>query len=250
MPLPLEKEGMRTHCTMLGIGHLNQLDTYLSPQEYTGTQVRLLQENTKNTKLIHGRVTMQNLIQANGGYSQSRTDKGKYMSGMLEWQMALLHHWHVLPRLTLLAGPQLGTHLGFLYNTRNGNNPAQARLSADLGISGAALYRFVLWKKTMDLRYQASLQLGGLMFSPQYGQSYYEIFSLGHSDHNICFTSPFAAPNIDQLITLDAHLGKGTLRIGLQGLVRQSHVNEIKTHDWSFAFLVGYVKNFQLVLSR
>ena len=238
---------MRSHSTMIGLGALNQLDTYLSPQEYTGMQASLLQENLKNTRLLKGNVGMQHLIRAHFGYSHPHADKGHFLSGMLEWSMALMRHWQVAPHLMLLTGPQVGAHIGFVYSTRNGNNPAQARLSADLGWAGAAITDFRLWGKRLEARYQASLQLCGLMFSPQYGQSYYEIFSLGHSDHNVCFTSPFAAPCLDQLLTLDIPSGGGLLRLGLQGLIRQSHVNEIKTHEWSCALLVGYVKHFQLV---
>jgi len=237
----------RTHSSMLGIGSKNQLDTYLSPNEYTGTEVRFLQENIRPTRLLKQRVSMQSLLQINGSYTKSPTEDGKYMSGLVDWNLALHYSWKVSQKLRLMAGPQFGLHGGFIYNTRNGNNPAQARLSADIGISGIAVYDFRIRQQSFTLHYQADLPLAGLMFSPQYGQSYYEIFSLGHSKHNVCFTSPFAAVTFNQLLLLDVPLGKLIYRIGYEGCIRQSHVNEIKTHDWSHLFIIGIVKHFAAV---
>lgn len=240
-------KNIRTHCSMLGIGSNNQLDTYLSPLEYTGKELRFVQENIRFVHLFKKSVSLQNLIQVNGCYTKSPTDDGKYMSGMVDWNLA--GHLEVFraKNLFLMVGPQTGLHAGFIYNTRNGNNPAQARLAGDLGISGKATYSFFIKKHHFTLRYQADLPLAGLMFSPEYGQSYYEIFSLGNSGHNVCFTNPFEALTLNQFLTLDVPLGSVTLRLGYESCIRQSHVNEIKTHDWTNLFVIGVAKHFVLV---
>ena len=90
----------------------------------------------------------------------------------------------------------------------------------------------------------------GLMFSPNYGQSYYEIFSLGHYDHNVCFTWPGNAPCFSQLLSADIPLGAGTLRVAYRCDIRQSHVNSLKSHTWSNLFMIGFVKHFRLVKRR
>ena len=78
---------------------------------------------------------------------------------------------------------------GFIYNLRNSNNPAQAKAYGSIDASAMAIYKFKIGNYPLVLRYQANLPLMGLMFSPEYGQSYYEIFSLGHGGKNILFTS-------------------------------------------------------------
>lgn len=238
---------LRSHSTMFGIGHNNQLDTYLSPLEYTGTEIRFIQENVKPTRLLQQKVSMQNLIQANFSYTKSPSDDGKYLSGMIDWNIGLHYCWPVTPSLRILAGPQIGLHAGGIYNTRNGNNPAQARLQADLNASGMAIYTFRLWNKTMQARYQGDLLIAGMMFSPEYGQSYYELFSLGNGGHNVCFCSPFSAVSYNQLLTLDIPMKNAKFRIGIENIIRQSKANDIKTHDWTWLFLVGYVKQFSLI---
>ena len=51
--------------TLYGIGHTNLLDTYLSPMEYTGPELRILRENMRNTQFMDGKVSRQSLFQAN-----------------------------------------------------------------------------------------------------------------------------------------------------------------------------------------
>ncbi|MGG6550492.1 UNVERIFIED_CONTAM: DUF3316 domain-containing protein, partial [Prevotella sp. 15_C9] len=69
--------------------------------------------------------------------------------------------------------------MGFLYNTRNGNNPEQAYLGLNLAPRLSADYAFRIRSHPFQIRYEAQVPLVGVMFSPNYGQSYYEIFSRG-----------------------------------------------------------------------
>ena len=238
---------LRSHATLFGVGYHNLLDTYLSPLEYTGTEVRILREHARLTHLMNDRVAYQNTLQGYIAYCKSPTDDAKTISGMVDWTFAWRYQWQPSESLTLQAGPAIGTHLGFAYNTRNGNNPAQARIAVDAGLSAAASYRFQCLGKSFTARYQADLPLVGAMFSPNYTQSYYEIFSLGNYDHNICATHLFQAFNISQMLSLDMPLGNHTIRLGYLCNIRQSHVNHLKSHDWSHAFMLGYVKQFQLI---
>lgn len=242
---------LRTHSTMFGIGYRHSLDTYLSPESYTGTEARLIRENMRMTRLLGGRISVQNLMQGNFSYTHSRSEDGKELSGLFDWNSTWHYNLQFNPALRLLFGAGLGFHCGFVYNMRNGNNPAQARLSSDLNLSGAAIYKLRILNRTVTLRYQGEIPMLGLMFSPNYGQSYYEIFSLGHYDHNVCVTHPFQAFTFNQLFTADIPFrSAGTLRIGYMGAIRQYRVNNLKMHDWSHLFLVGYVKHFYLIKEK
>lgn len=239
-----------TRSTMFGIGGTNRLETYLSPLEYTGPEVRFMRESIRMTRMWGGRVSTQQFYEGNFSYSKNPTKDSEYLSGDIDWRIGWHYNWTPLPALRLMAGLQTGLSCGFVYNTSNGNNPAQGKLSTNIAASGMAIYRFNWLRRRFSVRYQFDMPLAGLMFSPNYGQSYYEIFSLGHYDRNVCFTWPGNAPSFSQLLTVDVPIGSGTLRLGYRCDIRQSHVNNLKSHTWSNLFMIGFVKHFRLVKQR
>ena len=239
-----------THATVLGIGAVNQLDTYLSPLNYSGPQLQFLHETLRYTGWAKGRFTMQTLWQANLSYTKSKAARGGNYGGDVSYTIGWHYNWQKTfserSKLRFLLGPQLNANLGVLYNTRNSNNPAQAIATTHLAASGAIIWDVQLGKQPLIARYQLDLPLMGLKFSPNYGQSYYEIFELGQYDHNICFTHPFNAFSSRHLLTLDFPFRQTTLRVGYLCDIRQSHVNELKYHSYTHAFLLGVVRHLTI----
>ena len=235
----------------VGIGSVNRMETYLSPLEYTGTEGRFLYESRRMTRMMGGRVSVRHAVEGNFSVAHNPTHDASYLSGDLDWQNAW--HYNLSPArgLTLLLGAGTCLSVGAIYNTRNGNNPAQGKLSGDVDASAAASYSFSLFGIPLTARYQIDMPLLGLMFSPQYGQSYYEIFSLGHHKHNVCVTWPGNAPTFRNLLTLDVPIRRvGTIRLGWRADIRQSKVNDLKSHAWSSLFMLGYVRHFRIIKVR
>lgn len=233
--------------TLYGVGHTNILDTYLSPMEYTGLEARVLRESMRRTQIMDGRVSTQTLFQANFSITENKAGTGSEMVFHANWNYAWHYQFPISDKLKLMAGPLVDINGGFVYNLRNSNNPIQAKAYINLGASGIAIYDFTIKNHPLKLRYQANIPLGGIMFSPEYGQPYYEM-SLSHDwGKNICFTSLHNQPAIRQFITLDCPIKSTTIRIGYVCDIQQAKVNDLKSHAWSHAFMIGFVKHFQLV---
>lgn len=230
---------------LIGVGGVSVLDTYLSPEEYSGTELRYVShtirgsENRKWRRLI--------VHQGMASYSHNRADNANGIAGGYEFCYGFLRQWTMLGgRLDIKAGGMADANVGFLYNTRNGNNPAQARLSLDISPVAMAAYRFSVAGKPLSVRYEVSAPLSGLMFSPNYGQSYYEIFSRGDYDHNVVPTTFVATPSLRHCLSLDFRIARTTVRLGYMGDYRQTKVNNLKYHSYSHMFVVGITRTFKI----
>ncbi|EJX02432.1 hypothetical protein EVA_09456 [gut metagenome] len=231
-----------TRATSYGVGFTNVFDTYLSPQEYKGIDFRLSRETIRMTKRFDGNVSVQNFFQADLGYTHNRADNNNTFSGLVNWNYGLHYQFRLTENFKLLAGGLLDLNGGFVYNLRNSNNPASARAYINLDASGMAIWHLKVKHYPLTLRYQVNLPVIGMLFSPHYGQSYYEIFSLGHASGVVRFTSLHNQPSLRQMFTVDLPIGKTNLRFSYLADLQQYKVNHLKTHTYSHVFMVGVVK--------
>ena len=231
----------------IGVGPMNVLDTYLSQEKFTGTGFTFLSDTEYERPGRRWMTVMQH--QARFSMLHDRTDTEDELEGAYDFYVGRYYTLNVL-RSTLNA--QLGCRLnggaGFIDNTSNSNNPAQARAHLNLMPSARASYGFTLLKRPMALHYELDLPLVGIMFSPNYGQSYYEIFNRGNYDHNIVPTTFISAPSFRQQLMLNVGLSKRlTMRIGYLGDYQQAKVNNLKQHIYAHQFMIGIVRTIRVL---
>ena len=231
---------------MIGAGHNNTFETYLSPLEYEGPEVRFAYETMRMTRLMDGNVSAQNLFQLHASYTENISQTNHTYGGLVNWSYALHYQFRPAKGLKILFGPMLDLNAGVVYNRRNSNNPAQAKAYGGLGASGMLIYRFRIKNYPLTVRWQANLPLLGVMFSPEFGESYYEIFSLGNGGRNVVFTSLHNNPSLRQLLTLDFPVGNTVMRVGYVCDLQQAKVNNLKSHTYSHDFMIGVVRNLYL----
>lgn len=242
------------HTHLGGIGRNHLYDNYLSPLDYTGFTAGyvFLAESPIHDETA--RISTLKLVGLNLTSAKNPKKNGEFID--MELEAAFGCHFNRIwsnssdggnqnGRLRVALGGLAGLHLGGTYSSRNGNNPAQGRLAADLSFSSIAEYGFRLWQQRWLWRTQLDLPLAGVMFSPQYGQTYYEIFELGHTNHNVCLTYFGNAPSMRALSTLSLPFGRNRLSVGIHLNYRQSHLNHLKRHAWNSMFVLGYTRTFK-----
>lgn len=92
---------------LFGAGYTNVLDTYLSPLEYKGCEIRILRESMRMTRLMDGNVSSQNILQAYTSYTKNTSGTSYFYTGMLNWSYALHYQFQINERLKILFGPVL-----------------------------------------------------------------------------------------------------------------------------------------------
>ena len=247
---------------MIGVGPSRILDTYISQEKYSGVGITYLyiragkkpnkrwqnniehevdlsktRDRSHTTSMLEGNY---NLYWGRVATVASRTSRTSRSSMTSRTSMASRTSEN---GFQLQAGLAANVNLGFLYDMSTSNNPAQARFALNLMPVGIATYGFDIKEQHFSLRYELNLPLVGLMFSPNYGQSYYEIFSRGNYDHNIVPTTFVSAPNFRQLLTLDWQVSeKWAVRVGYLGNYQQADVNNLKSHIYSHRIIIGVTK--------
>ena len=246
---------LRRNNVSLGMGYTNQYDTYLSPQEYRGPQLDILWnkerflKNTcresKNASHVWGTVCFQSLLDVQLHTSTRKNNSMRMYGADFHYDAGWYYNWLdvIAPGLRLKTGGQVGGTLGGLYINRSGNNPANAHAAVRLSASVGAEYSFNLCRTPLVVRYQADVPVLGAAFSPDYEQSYYELYKYGYC-HNICLTTPANAFSIRQMATIAIGLRHGFLTVGYKADLRQASLNHLRQHQYAHSFMIGWEKKF------
>lgn len=237
-------ERIAVRSSQYGITHFNNLDTYLSNYKFTGLGIHYSHEVFRDAKTGNYKWKYQRLFNGDIGYTTQQYNL--QYAGLLNYNWGGYHPFKVHQRLTLFAGVQIQLEGGALYVPGNGNSPVAVKLRTALAASAMAIYKFRVSKHAWTARYQTDIPLAGIMFAPQYGQSYYEIFGLRHAKNIIAFTYPGNTPSWRHILTLDIPLKckrySSTLRIGYTADLFQSNINHIKSHIYRNSFSIGFAR--------
>lgn len=221
---------------MFAVGTSNMYDSYLSPLEYTGFSIHLMYEALRDTKWLDGRFRKQQIVEGEFASGLNPIGSVREYWGRLRYQLGghyLLYRSE--SDLKLNVGSFWDVNVGGLYNERNGNNPATARVYSNLNLSLLVSYKW----RGLGLRWQVDSPFMGILLSPKYGQSYYEI-SLGNTVGLVNFASFHNQRALRNLITIDIPINTFLLRVGYLGDLYQSKVQSIQTHHYTHNLVIGF----------
>ena len=240
-PIPLTYQS-----TMIGIGSGYFYDTYLSPMEYKGTAINVHYEQMKMTGLADGNIAAQHLFNLNFSWADNKTETATDYSGFIDYAYGLYYKFSPLDKWRFFAGGQANGLLGFIYNSRNGNNPATGKGHVNLNLSAIAAYDFQIKSQPVFLRYQLNVPFVGIMLSPEFGQSYYEI-GLGNRNGLTHFSSFHNYLAMRNIISAEIPIKRFTIRLSYINWIYETKINDLETRVSNNSFLIGLSKNFYTV---
>ncbi|MBK5721418.1 DUF3316 domain-containing protein [Dysgonomonas sp. Marseille-P4677] len=232
---PVPKTLITNNTITASIGFANMYDTYLSPLEYKGFSVHLMYEQLRRTTWFDYRFYKQQVVEVEFAKGDSPAKNVTEYWGILNYRLGGHYSVYNTDKLRLGIGGLWRLNAGVLYNERNGNNPASARGYTNLDLSVTASYKF----RWFAVRWQMDSPLIGMLFSPKYGQSYYEI-SLGNSVGVVNFASLHNQRALRNYFTVDIPIKNYTVRVGYLGSWYQTKVHNIQTHHYTNNFVIGF----------
>ena len=231
--------------TLHGISLLNTLDTYLSGYDHKGAGYHIQHETLRRAHTGSYNWIFRTRTDATLGIATQHSNSQLLLMASRRWSG--YHPFTIGGNLKILAGAQIRAEGGALYTPAYSNNPVSAKAGVTMDASAMAVYTFLIGEKEYRARYTMDIPLIGAMFAPEYGQSYYEIFGLGHTRGIIHISSPFNAPSMTHSFAIDIPTRKSTLRIAYIADIYQSDINSLRTHIYTHSLLVGYSRTIYKV---
>lgn len=222
------------------LGGASVLDTYLSNIRYTGVNVRLGYERLQAMKFNPDKWIMQ--LETGVDYSPAKNPAGNHTihTLMADFKWGMMHRWRMpqVDGLQLFGGGSTQLRGGALYAPANSNNVVSVKINWSLDLTGMAVYNRKIGRLPVTFRYQATLPVLGAFYSPDYGESYYEMYVGNHSGlvHFGWIGNHFTMHN---LLTADMHFGKTTLRVGYRGVIETSWINNLNTQIFRNSLVLG-----------
>ena len=230
--------------TLVGAGGYMMKDSYLSNEKYGGVGFRFMNERMRLTKLADSRISRQNIVSVDISSVMNGARNANFLSAFADYSYGFHYRFIPDPNFKILVGGNIHGMIGMVYNTRNGNNPMTVHVDIDLNFSLITIYEFRIKKAPFAIRYQFESPFAGVLFSPEYEQSYYEIFSLGNTMEIYNFNSLHNKFAMRNYLTLDFPVGSATFRIGYFGSYYATNINEIDRYIISHNVMFGMVKEF------
>lgn len=221
-------------------GGKNVQATYLSPLHYTGTAWTLSGQWSKAMPFnperalmhFHGSAGFDNMLNPAG------TARMVALNASFRWGMS----WRtMLPwRLQLTAGGTLGIDGGAYWLMRNGNNPVQAMASVNLAAIASIGRPLKVGRLDMLVRDEVSLPSLGVFFSPEYGESYYEIYLGNHHGlvHPGWWGNNF---RIDNLLSVTIDFGRTAAMVGYRFKADTQWANNLNTKIFTHSVVIGVI---------
>ena len=224
----------------LEFGRTSVQATYLSPLVYRGSQFSLsgswskaMPFNPENAVMqFDGNASLCNLL------NPPQTYRMIGLTGSFSWDLA----WRKkLPLdFQVTAGGGIDLTGGAYYLLHNSNNPVEAIANLSLMATASVSKHFKIGKLPILISDRVKLPSLGIFFSPEYGETYYEIY-LGNRDglvHAGWWGNNF---RIDNLLSVTLDFGRTAMTLGYRFNAYTQWANYLNTKVYTNSFVIGII---------
>ncbi|MDR0686334.1 MAG: DUF3316 domain-containing protein [Dysgonamonadaceae bacterium] len=231
--------------TMLAIGASSVYDSYFSPLQYDGMKFGFISERMKIFSRDESKLKLVSQHFFDVAYLQTANPTGTavYRVGTFQYDYGLFYKLRTTCGLRLYLGAQIDCMLGFILNSRNGNNPATGKFHTGINLSSIASYALPVSSFPVRFSWQLSFPSVGVMYSPEFGQSYYEI-GLGNRNNLLHLSSFHNYLFFKNIFTIEIPSGNTTFRVGYTDSFYQTRISNLETKLRSNDFYLGVSRNF------
>lgn len=224
----------------LEVGATNARSTYLSPLRYSGTLwgasgewSKAFQKNPEHIVMTFaGGMNYRNML--NPAHS------ARMLGFDMKFNWGMAYRQRLPYNLQFTAGGLFDINGGALYLTRNGNNPVTVLASVGIDIDASLSYHFQIGKLPVLVSDRITIPTLGAFFSPEYGETYYEIYlgnrqGLAHCGwwgNNFC---------IGNLLMVKLDFGRTAMEIGYRYDYRSFYANHLVTRTAVNSFVIGVI---------
>ena len=223
-------------------GGARDISTYLSPLYYSGFNLAVSGSWTKDFNRWSDRCRMR--FEAAVSYDDMLNPaQTARMLGLtahfgwgLSWKKDFARSWQVT------TGPMLDIYGGALYLPKNGNNPVSALASTGFDLAASLQWRGHIGRVPVIVADEMRIPTLSCFFSPEYGESYYEIY-LGNRRNLAHFGWWGNAFGINNLLSVKFNFGKTGMLVGYRLDLRTFRANHLETQLLRIAFVIGVIPN-------
>ncbi|MDE6575210.1 MAG: DUF3316 domain-containing protein [Muribaculaceae bacterium] len=220
-------------------GSAHVAETYLSPLRYSGWDIALGYERMQAMRFNPDKWIMK--LSGHLDYAQTKNNPARNatidnMELRLSWSM--MHRFRFSGGWSVYAGGATSARAGMLYAPRNSNNPVAAKAAWTVDAAAMATYNGKIGRIPFCARYDVSMPLTGIFFSPSYGELYYEIY-LGNRSGLVRGAWPGNYFRLDNCLSVDLCFGATALKLGYRFDVASSKASDIVTRNIRHMAIAG-----------
>lgn len=238
-PEPIAEKISRpiSSCYTLEIGRRHSLCTYLSPLVYHGADFALQGVWRKQMGFSpYWDMEFRGGLEFADTQSPAKNSSTLGFNAFFSWGMERM--WQLPDNFKVGVGGSASAQAGVLYLRRNSNNPANALARVGLNITASVSKPVKVGRLNMTIFDHASLPSLGIFFSPEYGETYYEIY-LGNRKNLVQCGWWGSNFGLDNLLGAELNFGRRSLVLGWRYDLYTQHAQNIDTQLWRHSAVVG-----------